>query len=63
MELKKGSSRVAIWENGAERIYTALVKVGFLPLKCVLKSFIGRNEQYSKNMIALPCEKIKNNNR
>ena len=26
-------------ENGAERIYTALVEVGFSNLKCVFKSF------------------------
>ena len=29
-------------ENGAERIYTALVEVDFCSLKCVLKSFIGQ---------------------
>ena len=30
-------------ENGAERIDTALVKVGFCHLKCVLKPRIGQN--------------------
>ena len=29
--------------NGAERIDTALVQVGFCHLKCVLKSFISGN--------------------
>ena len=39
---------VAEWpfrESGAERIYTALVKLDFSNLKCVLKSCIGQNEE------------------
>ena len=35
----------AFRENGAERVYTAIVKVGFCHLKCVLKSLISRNGQ------------------
>ena len=30
-------------ENGADRIYTAVVKVDFCNLKCVLKSLIGQH--------------------
>ena len=39
--MASGSKGVVEWpfrENGAERIYTAFVKVNFRSLKCVLKS-------------------------
>ena len=29
--------------GGTERVYIALVKVGFYHLRCVLKSYIGQN--------------------
>ena len=48
---------VAEWpfrENGAERIYTASIKVSFCNLKCVLKAYIGQNRVVSSlNMIKM----------
>ena len=40
-----------ILENGAERIYTALVKVNFCNLKCVLKSCMDQTGTSSKSVI------------
>ena len=42
-------------ENGAERVYTALVIVDFYfcDLKCVLKLVIGQNGLWAENIITI----------
>ena len=46
-------------ENGAERIYTAIVKVGFCHVKCVLKSCIGRNGRWAVRIWQNRCQTLK----